>query len=209
MKYKDMSIDKFAVKLASNSPVPGGGGASALIGGIGIALGNMVGSLTAGKKKHAGVEEDIVALNARAKILYERFLELMDEDAKVFYPLYETYGMPTDTADDVTKKEYAMENALKAAAEVPLEVMSLCTEGIRLQREYEQKGSAIAISDVGTGVAALKAALLGASLNVFINTKSMKDAVYAQKLNERAQAMIEKYSVMADDIFADVRSRWD
>ena len=58
-------------------------------------------------------------------------------------------------------------------------------------------------------MACCRAALLGASLNVFINTKSMTDKAYAAEINEKAEAMISKYAAMADAIFADVRARFN
>ena len=65
----ELSITSFLDKLATKEPVPGGGGASALAGAIGVALGNMVGSLTVGRKKYAAVEADIFALNEKAEAI--------------------------------------------------------------------------------------------------------------------------------------------
>jgi formiminotetrahydrofolate cyclodeaminase len=73
--------------------------------------------------------------------------------------------------------------------------------------EFAAKGSALAISDAGVGVIFCKAALQGASLNVFINTKSMKNREYAEELNAKAEAMLAKYTVLADEVFAQVRDR--
>ena len=72
------SCREFVEVLASNAPVPGGGGAAALVGAIGTALGNMVGSLTVGKKKYAAVEEDIQALMKRAEELSAELLSSSD-----------------------------------------------------------------------------------------------------------------------------------
>ena len=88
------TCEEFVEVLASNAPVPGGGGASALVGAIGMALGNMVGSLTVGKKKYADVQEDIIALKAKADALQKEFLTLIDRDAEMFEPLSRAYGLP-------------------------------------------------------------------------------------------------------------------
>ncbi len=208
MEFNKLTIEEFADKLSGSEPVPGGGGASALMGAVGAALGSMVGSLTVGKKKYVDVEEDMLSLNERARELCGRLQELMDEDAKAFYPLYKAYGMPKDTPEQAAEKERVMESALVAAAEVPLKIMRLCADGIELQSEYAKKGSAIAVSDAGVGAAALKAGLLGASLNVFINTKSMKNAEKAAAINADAQALTDKYAPMADEIFDSVRARF-
>ena len=90
---------------------------------------------------------------------------------------------------------------------VPMEIMEKCCEAIDVIEEFAAKGSALAISDAGVGVVFCKAALLGASLNVFINTKSMEDKEYAASLNEKADKMITDYSKKADEIFAAVNAR--
>ena len=84
---RGMEITIFLDKLASKEPTPGGGGAAALAGAIGIALGNMTGSLTVGKKKYAEVEEDVIELNERAQKLRKQLYELIEADAKAFMPV--------------------------------------------------------------------------------------------------------------------------
>ena len=69
-------------ELASKAPTPGGGGTAALVGAAGVALGNMVGNLTTGKKKYAAVEEKIQALNAKAETLRKELEALVQEDAE-------------------------------------------------------------------------------------------------------------------------------
>ena len=170
MDYTTKSCREFVTVLASSEPAPGGGGASALVAALGTALGNMVGSLTVGKKKYADVQEDILALNARAEALRARLVELVEEDARAFEPLSRAYGLPASTEEEKARKAAVMAQALDAACAAPLALMEALCQAIDLHREYAQKGTAIAISDVGVGVACCKAALQGASLNVFINT---------------------------------------
>lgn len=209
MEFTKGSCEAFVEVLASKAPVPGGGGASSLVGAIGTALGNMVGSLTLGKKKYADVQDDIIALKAKADALQMELLDLVQKDAEMFEPLSKAYGLPKETEEQKAEKARIMEAALKDACSVPLLIMEKCCEAIELHKEFAAKGSALAISDVGVGVTCCRAALLGASLNVFINTKSMTDKAYAEKINEKAEAMISKYVAMADEIFADVRARFN
>lgn len=207
MGFTKSSCEEFVDVLASKAPVPGGGGASALVGAIGMALGNMVGSLTVGKKKYADVEADIIALKEKATALQGEFLRLVEEDAKAFEPLSKAYGMPRATEEEKAEKARVMAIVLKDACAVPMEIMEKCCEAIDVIEEFAAKGSALAISDAGVGVVFCKAALLGASLNVFINTKSMEDKEYAASLNEKADKMITDYSKKADEIFAAVNAR--
>ena len=199
--------DEFVEVLASKAPVPGGGGASALVGAVGTALGNMVGSLTVGKKKYADVEEEMYALKEKASALQADFLRLIERDAEVFEPLAKAYGMPRETEEEKAEKARVMAIVLKDACSVPMEIMEKCCEALELIVEFAAKGSALAISDAGVGAAFCKAALLGASLNVFINTKSMADKEYAAELNAKADAMLEKYTKIADEVFESVNAR--
>ncbi len=204
MDFVKESCEDFVTVLASKAPVPGGGGASALVGAIGAALGNMVASLTVGKKKYADVEEHMYWLKEKTDKLQEELLKLVGRDAEVFEPLSRAYGMPKDTEAEKAEKDRVMEAALRDACSVPMEIMHRCCEAIDLHREFAEKGSALAVSDAGVGVAFCKAALQGASLNVFINTKAMKDKAYADKINREARSLLAKYEKIADEIYNDV-----
>jgi formiminotetrahydrofolate cyclodeaminase len=206
-KTDAISCAEFVGVLASGEPVPGGGGASALAGAIGMALGNMVGSLTEGKAKYADVQDDIIELNRQAQILEARLLELIERDAEVFRPLSEAYGLPRGTEEEKAHKASIMEACLQKCAQVPLEIMGLCAQCIELHDQYAQKGAAIAISDVGCGVIICKAALQAASLNVFINTRSMADRDHAEKLNAETNSLLATYTIQADHIFSEIAGR--
>lgn len=207
MGLNNIGCDEFVEVLASKAPVPGGGGASALVGAVGTALGNMVGSLTVGKKKYADVEAEMIELKAKADKLQAELLELIQKDADLFEPLSKVYGMPKDTPEQIAKKAEVMEVALKDACSVPMTIMEKCCEAIELQKTFAEKGSTLAISDAGVGVEFCKAALRGASLNVFINTKSMTNREYAKEVNKKAEDMLAKYTKMADEIFESVLQR--
>jgi len=207
MNYNEKTIKDFIQVLSSKEPVPGGGGASALIGSIGIALGNMVGSLTVGKKKYADVEEDIKILMFKAERLAEKFQELIDKDAESFAPLAAAYALPKDTEEEKAERTRVMEAALETASLAPLEIMETVCEAVDIVSEFAAKGSKLAISDAGVAAIALRSALLGASLNVFINTASMQNRSLAAELEGRANEMIEEYGAKAEKIFNSVKER--
>ncbi len=207
MSFLNQDIQAFTDVLASKASVPGGGGASALVGAVGTALGSMVGALTVGKKKYADVEAEIIELMKKADVVRAELLRQIDEDARVFEPLSKAYGLPKDTEEQKAEKAKIMEACLHEACSVPMEIMVKCCEAIELQKEFAAKGSSLAISDAGVGVAFCKAALQGASLNVFINTKSMKEREYAEGLNKQALDMLAKYVPMADEIYESVFAR--
>ena len=207
MEMMEKSCGQFLAELAGKAPTPGGGGASALAGAAGVALGNMVGSLTVGKKKYAAVEADIQALNARAEALRGELEALVQADAEAFAPLAAAYGLPKDTPEQAAHKAAVLEKALDAACAVPLQIMEKCAEGITLAEEYAAKGSVLAVSDAGCAATLCKAALLAASLNVFINTKLMTDRSCAGALDARADSLLNEFVPRADAVFESVMQK--
>lgn len=202
MSYTKESCEKFVEVLASKAPTPGGGGASALTGAIGVALGNMVGSLTVGKKKYAEVEDEIKAMMKASDQLQAELLELVQKDAESFEPLAAAYRLPKDTEEQKAEKDGVLEQATKDACIVPFEIMEKCAQGIELCGQFAEKGSVMATSDAGAGAIFCRAALQAASLNIYINTKSLKDREYAEQMNQKSDALLEKYMAKADEIIA-------
>ena len=206
-EYSRMQVNDYVEALGSGAPTPGGGGASALVGALGIALGNMVAHLTIGKKRYASVEVDMLDLKSKADNLQAELVTLIERDAEVFEPLAKAYSMPKDTEEERAAKEQVMEKALKQACSIPLQIMEKVCSSIELIDQAAQKGAVSAVSDAGDAAAFCKAALQGASLNVYINTKSMKYRELAGEYNRRAEEMLETYGRRADEIFASVRDR--
>ena len=204
MNTAEQTCQGFLDALASKAPVPGGGGASALVGALGAALCTMVGNYTVGKKKYADVEEDVKALMARAEDIRARLLALVDADAEAFEPLSKAYAIPKDDPS----REAVMEKCLQDAAATPMAILRLSCEAIDLHREMLDKGSVIMLSDVGTGVVFCQSALYGAALNVRVNTKSMADRAFAQAMDDEADALVEKYSVIARQVYDAVMGRF-
>lgn len=190
--------------LASKAPVPGGGGASALGGSVAAALGQMVSNLTIGKKKYADVEEEVQELLGKLQALQNEFLDLADQDAKVFAPLAAAYSLPASTEEEKQVKARIMEENLLAASLVPLQMMEKALETIEILEFLGEKGSRMAVSDVGVAVQFARTALTGAVMNVYINTKSMKNREKAEKLNAKAKKLIEEGTRQADEIYAKV-----
>ena len=136
-----LTCEEFVNVLASKEPVPGGGGTAALVGALGAALGNMVGSLTVGKKKYAEVEQEILALKGESDGLQEKLLAMVDKDAEAFAPLAKAYGLPAGE-----EKDRIMESALRAAAAAPMEIMELSIKALDVIGRFAQIGSRLAAS---------------------------------------------------------------
>lgn len=198
MSMIEKSCRDFVDVLASKAPVPGGGGAAALAASIGMALSNMVGNLTVGKKKYADVEDEVKALIADGEKVINELNLLVDKDAEVFEPLSKAYGLPKNTPEEIKFKEATMEQCCKDACGVPMEIMRKCYEAIQIHEKMGKIGTLIAISDVGCGVAILKGALVSARLNVIININSIKDQDFVSKTRDEMETLLEKGSETAD-----------
>ncbi|XCP86839.1 cyclodeaminase/cyclohydrolase family protein [Roseburia hominis] len=198
---------EFLAELSSAAPVPGGGGASAAVGAFAAALGMMVANLTVGKKKYADVEAEIIEIRGRLEKLRDQMVRLVDEDAKAFEPLSKAYGLPKETGEQRIEKERVMEKALFEASMAPLQIMETVLEAMGLLAVLGEKGSRIAVSDVGVGILFAQAAVEGASLNVFINTRLMKDRERAGEMNAQAEEMIRKAREMKSVVYENVLAK--
>ena len=200
----EQNMQEFIEVLSSKAAGPGGGGACAYVAAAGMALGAMVANLTTGKKKYAQYQEEIEELLSKAEQLSKELMTYMDKDAESFEPLSKAYGLPKDTKEQQEYKEAVMEKALKEASLTPVALMEKILDALKILERLSVVGSRLAISDVGAGVQLCKAALNGASLNVFINTKLMKDTETAEELNTRTDALLIEGNELADRIYEEV-----
>lgn len=190
----------FSDVLASKAPVPGGGGVAALVGALGAALCSMVGNLTVGRKKYKAMEADVKEMLVKTEKVRRRLLELVDEDANSFEPLSKAYTIPKENP----KRTELLDEASCDACKAPFAVMRCCCEAIELIEEMMYKGSATLISDVGCGAACCKAALISASMNIFVNTKALQDHSRIAGMEGEADAMLREYCPRADKIEKEV-----
>lgn len=200
MKMLEKPATQFLAELSSNAPVPGGGGASAAVGAFAAALGMMVTNLTIGKKKYADYEEEVKAVRDRLEGLRDQLVDLVDGDAVAFEPLSKAYSIPKDDP----KRDTIMENALYEASVVPMTIMETILAAAKELEVLVEKGSKLAVSDVGVGILFAQAAIEGASLNVYINTKSMKDRERAAALDAKADAIIAEGAALKERIYGGV-----
>ena len=201
MDFVDGSCRDFVEVLSSKEPVPGGGGAAALAGAIVIALGNMVGELTVGKKKYADVEDEIRSIMEKCASLREELLSQVQADARGFEPLAAAYGLPKESPE----RDKVLEEAMLEACKAPMRIMELCAEALDAVSVLAEKGSRLAVSDAGCAAVILSSAMQAAALNVFINTKSLKDRTKADELNEICEEMLADYPSIGMKIYNNVR----
>lgn len=197
------SCADFASLLASDAPVPGGGGAAALAGAMGVSLGAMAGRLSAGRKK---TEEEREALEERIEIadaLRQRLLSLIDWDAAGFEPLARAYSLPKDDPDRKTK----LRDASLRACEAPMEMLRCCGETARLLGELRDRVSPLLLSDVGCAAALCRGALEAAAMNVWVNTRGFPEDNEARALNDEVRRILEEALPAAEEVSAAVRAK--
>ena len=196
VKMRDLSLNEFSEKLFSKEPVPGGGGASALVGALSVSLGAMAANLTLGKEKYAKYSDELNANLKKAEKLRLRLLELIEEDAVGFGEINKAYKVkPRD--------EELIEKALVSAATPPLKMMEAIKEVIDILIVFADKTSVLVVSDVGVGAKFAEAALKSAYLNVVVNVKLMKDEKTAAEIEEKADKLLH-YAKKADEVYENI-----
>ena len=199
-KLTDKSCRDFAGALASKTSVPGGGGAAAFAGALGIALCSMVGNFTVGKKKYAAFEEDVKKNLARAEELRNRLVGLVDRDAEAFEPLSRAYAIPKDDPE----RAEVLEKATLEACGAPLEMVRCCAEAVALLEEMREKGSVMLLSDVGCGAVLCRAAMEAAAANVFVNTRTLRDREKAAETEAEVDGILNEYIPRAERVASSV-----
>ena len=205
----DKTVNDFTQALSDKVPVPGGGGAAALVGALAAALGAMAANYTVGKKSYAMYEEDLKDILNNTENLRQKLLGLIEEDAKSFEPLSKAYVIPKD---DPTKYR-ALEAATLNATYPPLDIMDACADVLEVLDELVEKSSRIMLSDVGCAAILAGAALRAASLNVYVNTTALNDRAKAEELELTAERLLDDYlplaDVIAETVYDEIRSSDD
>lgn len=184
-----LRLDEFCSALAAKRAVPGGGGAAALTGALGVALCSMAGNFTVGKPAYAHVEDELKRMLAEAEDVQKRLVALVDEDARAFERVSQSWRIPKDDPARAERVEEATRNACQA----PLEMMRQCGRALKLLEEMEEAGSHLLLSDVACGALLCSAALEAASINVFVNTTSLHDRALAHTIESEADALLDTW----------------
>lgn len=139
-----------------------------------------------------------------AEGLKETMMGMIDQDAENFLPLSKAYGLPTSTEEEKEYKEKTMQAALKVAIQVPVDIVKVSYKAIKLHQELADKGSKLAISDVGCGVLCLKGAMMSGWLNVVINLSSINDEAYVAQIKDELLPMLDEGQKICDEVYEKV-----
>ena len=201
------SVRGFVELLGTRTPAPGGGSASALIAAMGAALGAMVGWMTYGKRKFEGQDAAMRRLIPPLHEAMKGLLPLIDRDTRAFDAYLAAVGMPKGTAEEGAARHAAMQEGLKAAVQVPLEVMRTADRCWEAMTEMAERGNPASRSDLEVGAKALEAGIWGASRNVAINLPGIEDEAFRRATAEEAEALAARAAVLRDGVLKALAAR--
>lgn len=188
-KLVDKTCRDFVNETASESPAPGGGSISALMGAMGAALATMVANLSAHKAGWDDRWKEFSDIAVKSQAIQEKLMILVDEDTEAFNRIMAAFGMPKKTEAEKTLRSEAIQQATEYAANVPLQTMKTAFEAFTLLEQMATTGNPASVSDAGVGVLAVNAAIQGAFLNVKINATGLKEKETADKYVREAEAI--------------------
>lgn len=180
-----MTIKEFNEKLSSSSPTPGGGAVTSLISSMAISLSLMVANLTLGKEKDQKDEKEIISIIKEAEKYQKIFYDLVKKDEKAYLEVLKSYKISKDNLD----RDKKIEESLINAALVPKEVLTNINNIIYIIETLMIKGNKLLISDVAIATFIFKSAAECSLMNIYINTKSMKNIIKAKKINKEADKL--------------------
>jgi len=204
MKLTKMSLVDFCEALASNEPAPGGGSAAAMTAAMGVSLATMVANLTIGKKKYAEHDELMQEVVFETTTLQRKLTEAIDRDTEAYNGVSAVFAMPKETEEDKAARTAAMQEALKSATMVPLEVMELCGNALAVVEKMLGKSNTNCASDLGVAALNLGAAATGAWMNVLINISGIKDEAFVNKVRDGGAAILARTDEASGRIAKDV-----
>ncbi len=192
LTWQEMNLAQFAEQLAGPNPTPGGGGAAAYSGCLGVSLVAMVANLTLDKPKYADVQDEVRQILQRTDELRLALLAGVEKDAAVFIRVSAAYKMPNDTPEEQAVKAAELASRSQAAAELPLELARACHEGLQLAARMAKIGSMLAISDVVCGAGLLLSALKGLLMMVSVNLPLVEDEQFVKNAQlEYSRLLVE------------------
>lgn len=201
------SVRSFVELVGARTSAPGGGSVSALVAALGAALGAMVGWLTYGKRKF---EDKDAVMRRLIPPLHEAMRELVplvDRDTRAFDAYLTALGLPQQTEKEKAVRQRAMQAGLKAAIEVPLEVMRLADRCWDAMAELAAHGNLASRSDLEVGARALETGIWGASRNVAINLPGLEDEAFRRAAEAEVEALTSRAAEKRDEVLATLAAR--
>lgn len=188
----NMTLTEFADETASESPAPGGGSISAYCGALGAALGTMVANLSSHKRGWDNRWEEFSAWAVKGQQYTNQLLALVDEDTNAFNKIMDAVRMPKSTDAEKAARKQAMDGATRYAIEVPYKVMETALHSMEVMKAMAELGNPASVTDAAVGALCARTAVMGAYLNVKINTADFEDAAFVADMLAKGKAVQEQ-----------------
>jgi formiminotetrahydrofolate cyclodeaminase len=187
----DETVERFLERLASDAPTPGGGSAAALAGALGASLLLMTCRLVR-SRNHSTEERGRLDESAgRLEAIASGLKAAVDQDTESFDAVMAAMRLPRGTEAEKRARSEAIQAATRRATEVPLGVAERAAEALAIGEEIVGAINPNALSDLGSGVALLEAAMEGAAMNVRVNLTSIKDGAWVGGIRSRIESCIQ------------------
>lgn len=196
----NMTLRAFADETASESPAPGGGSVSAYAGALGVSLATMVANLSSHKKGWDDRWEEFSVWAEKGQYYKQELIRLVDEDTRAFNKIMTAFGLPKSTEAEKAARQAAIQEATKTAIEVPFRVMEMACGSMEVIKAMVEKGNPNSLSDAGVGALCARSAVLGAFMNVRINTQDYSDKKYAEDMVNRGREIAAKAIALEQEI---------
>lgn len=206
-KLSSMSLKTFANETASESPAPGGGSISAYVGALGISLGTMVANLSSSKRGWDKRWEEFSSWAEKGQAYKDQLLQLVDEDTKAFNNIMQAFSLPKTTEEEKKVRSEAIQKATKYATEVPFKIMELSYQSMEIIKAMAETGNPNSISDAGVGILCARTAIMGAFLNVKINSASLEDKDFAREIISKGAQIEENAKKIEEDLIKAVNRK--
>ena len=174
-KLVSMSLIDFADETASESPAPGGGSISAYVGALGASLAGMVANLSSHKKGWDNRWEEFSDWAEKAQLYKDELISLVDLDTTAFNQIMESFSLPKSTDEEKAARDKAIQDATRYAIEIPFKVMQAALNSMDVIKAMVEIGNPNSVTDAGVAALCARTAVLGAFMNVKINTSGYKD----------------------------------
>ncbi|MCL1935948.1 MAG: cyclodeaminase/cyclohydrolase family protein [Defluviitaleaceae bacterium] len=200
MELSNLKIDIFLEKLASKEPAPGGGAVSALCGALGTSLTTMVANLTIGKKKYLEYDEVLKEMVQGLSKIKDELIDNIEKDAVSFTAVTDAMALPKSTEEEKIKRTEQIQEALKNASKVPVDIMLLCKKGLELSKIGVGKSNPHVITDLGAAAIMFDSAIKTSFLNVLINLASIKDENFVNEIRKKADELLKNGEELSKEI---------
>jgi formiminotetrahydrofolate cyclodeaminase len=172
----EVSLRDFIEAVGSAEAAHGSVSTAAVAGALGSSLLLMVAVLPQTRSDSVTDRAKLVEVATALNSMQQQLIETIETETAV--KLFTARSMPQASDAQRSERLAAIQLALRASAEVPLEVMRLCAQGLALAAIVAAHGARAASADVQLGVALLHAGFDGARSNLESKLSSFTDAAY-------------------------------